>query len=40
MKARDLIYDLAEEESGQRIMSNAMRIGSWSCRDASKAAHR
>jgi NADH-quinone oxidoreductase subunit D len=27
MKARDMIYDLMEEETGQRIMGNAMRIG-------------
>jgi NADH-quinone oxidoreductase subunit D len=27
MKARDMIYDLMEEETGQRIMSNAQRIG-------------
>jgi NADH-quinone oxidoreductase subunit D len=27
MKGRDLIYDLMEEETGQRIMQNAVRIG-------------
>lgn len=27
MKARDLIYDLMEEETGQRIMYNAVRVG-------------
>lgn len=27
MKARDLIYDLMEEETGQRIMSTALRVG-------------
>ena len=27
MRARDLIYDLMEEETGQRIMSSAFRIG-------------
>lgn len=27
MKARDMIYDLMEEETGQRIMGNATRIG-------------
>jgi len=27
MRARDLIYDLMEEETGQRIMYNAVRIG-------------
>jgi NADH-quinone oxidoreductase subunit D len=27
MKARDLIYDLMEEETGQRIMNTAVRVG-------------